>query len=612
MTLATLTPVAVKPAAGAAIGQVVLATCGAIVMTAIMLALVAGHRTGRLPVFARMAALAERVSGMRGWAALPAAWLGGALLTAVFGMYWDVSIHLDKGRDPGPLANPAHYFILIGLFGVLFAGVMAIALPLEGAGKAEVTLPNRWRAPVGGLVVAVCGAFSLSAFPLDDIWHRLFGQDVTLWGPTHLMLIGGAVLSIVGAWLLHVEGLAGRLTRAVGRLPSWTRGREAVFAGSLLVGLSTFQDEFDMGVPQFRMVFHPVLLMLAAGIALVCARVRLGRGGAIAAVGGFLVVRGILSLLVHVALGRTLPHFPLYLAEAVAIEAIGLRFAVEARPVAFGALAGAAIGTFGLAAEWGWSHVWAVIPWPSALFPEAAILGFVMAVAAGVIGGFLGRTLTPAVERPPAPRWPVPLAAAVVVGVLGFCLPMTAPSRPVTATIALRDVAPPPHRTVLATIRLNPPNAADHAEWLNLTAWQGGGSVIDPLRRTGEGTYASTKPLPVSGDWKTTLRLQRGRDVLGVPIYFPNDPAIPAKGIPVAPHMTRAFVFDKRNLQREQKRGVAPWLTTAAYFAVLALSLALIGGIAWGLRRVERAYSPPRREPPPPERGASAARPVVA
>ena len=44
-------------------------------------------------------------------------------------MYWDISLHIDQGRDPGPLANPAHYFILAGLFGVLLAGVLGIALP---------------------------------------------------------------------------------------------------------------------------------------------------------------------------------------------------------------------------------------------------------------------------------------------------------------------------------------------------------------------------------------------------------------------------------------------------------------------------------------------------
>ena len=45
----------------------------------------------------------------------------------------------------------------------------------------------------GGVLICACGAFALLGFPLDDLWHRLFGQDVTLWGPTHLMLIGGAV-----------------------------------------------------------------------------------------------------------------------------------------------------------------------------------------------------------------------------------------------------------------------------------------------------------------------------------------------------------------------------------------------------------------------------------
>ncbi len=57
--------------------------------------------------------------------------------------------------------------------------------------------------------------FSLIGFPLDDIWHRLFGQDVTLWGPTHLMLIGGAAMTLVGIAVLAVEGL--RANRAGGR-----------------------------------------------------------------------------------------------------------------------------------------------------------------------------------------------------------------------------------------------------------------------------------------------------------------------------------------------------------------------------------------------------------
>jgi hypothetical protein len=38
--------------------------------------------------------------------------------------------------------------------------------------------------------------------------------------------------------------------------------------GGFLIGLSTFQAEFDFGVPQFDQIFQPMLIALAAGIAL--------------------------------------------------------------------------------------------------------------------------------------------------------------------------------------------------------------------------------------------------------------------------------------------------------------------------------------------------------
>src|ERR687892_565578 len=76
-------------------------------------------------------AFAERSSGIPGWSAFPLAFVGGSLVVAVLGMYWDISIHLDEGRDEGPLANAAHYFILAGLFGIFFAGLLSISLPKE-------------------------------------------------------------------------------------------------------------------------------------------------------------------------------------------------------------------------------------------------------------------------------------------------------------------------------------------------------------------------------------------------------------------------------------------------------------------------------------------------
>src|SRR5256885_10629766 len=118
----------------------------------------------------------------------------------------------------------------------------------------------------------------------------------------------------------------------------------------------------------------------------------------------YIAIRGTLTLRVGPLFGEIPPHFPPYVVEALMVEGVAIAYlrgepAAE-RPITFGALAGLGIGTIGLAAEWGWSHVWVVNPWPSSLFPEAAITGLIAAVAGGVIGGFIGRALTPAGGRP--------------------------------------------------------------------------------------------------------------------------------------------------------------------------------------------------------------------
>ncbi|MGN6586188.1 MAG: hypothetical protein ACTHKT_01795, partial [Solirubrobacterales bacterium] len=116
-TLAAVSAAAAPPAGGAELGQIVIATVAAMIVTSALLYLGLGHRTGRVKILQRLADHGEKVSGFPGWVAFPSAVATVSLLTAVFGMYWDISIHIDNGRDPGPLANPAHYFILAGLFG---------------------------------------------------------------------------------------------------------------------------------------------------------------------------------------------------------------------------------------------------------------------------------------------------------------------------------------------------------------------------------------------------------------------------------------------------------------------------------------------------------------
>src|SRR5215218_1252693 len=211
--MAAAAPAAANPAGGAAIDQVAIATVGAGIATAALMWAILGYRksTKNGPL-RRLANFSEKVSGLPAWSALPAGLAGGSLLIALLGMYWDISLHIDQGRDAGPLANPAHYLILIGLYGVFAAGCLALALPEEKPGPAAIKITRDWYVPVGGVLTAACGGFALLGFPLDDMWHRLFGQDVTLWGPTHLMLFGGASMTLVGIATLQMEG-----ARAAGR-----------------------------------------------------------------------------------------------------------------------------------------------------------------------------------------------------------------------------------------------------------------------------------------------------------------------------------------------------------------------------------------------------------
>src|SRR3954464_1937114 len=271
-----------KPAGGAAFGEVIIASIIGLGLTAILLGLVWLHRTGRAQILTRAGTRLGKATGVPPWVALPTVLTTASLLCALFGMLWDISLHIDVGRDPGPLANPAHYFILFGLFGVFAGGIFACAMPMgEKPGPAAVRFIRGWDVPVGGLLLTGAGFYALMGFPLDDVWHRLFGQDVTLWGPPRLMLIAGAGLSIIGLLVLEQEGHGGLSTdagaRKVGRTARFVR--QAAAMGGLLLGLSVYQGEFDFDVPQFRMVLEPFMIAGAAGLALVAARLFIGRGG---------------------------------------------------------------------------------------------------------------------------------------------------------------------------------------------------------------------------------------------------------------------------------------------------------------------------------------------
>ncbi|MCU1463772.1 MAG: hypothetical protein JWO37_3847 [Acidimicrobiales bacterium] len=591
---------AVAPARGAPLGDLVPASIVAVLAVLLVAALGFGHRRGVFGALGRFSAAVEDRVGLPGWAAIPAAIGGSSLLCAAFGYYWDVSWHIDRGRDPGPFANPAHWFIIIGLAGIALAGVVAIILGDDQPTGASVRFGAHWHAPVGGVLLAICGVVALAGFPLDDVWHRIFGQDVTAWGPTHIQMIGGASLATLAMWALSVEGRRVAASRGR-RMPvahAWLL--DVTLGGAFLMGLSTLQVEFDFGVPQFRQVYHPLLIMLATGIGLVAVRIRAGRGAALAATAFFLAMRVGLAVVIAPVLGRTFMHFPLYVVEAIAVELVAMRWSTR-RQLDFGLRSGLAIGTAGLAAEWLWSQFAMPFPWGRAMWPEGAVLGLVGALAGGVIGGMIGRALV-ADRRlgQPTPRAWAALAWIAAVAAIGWALPVHAAAG--TARITTTDVARADGRWAKVGVQLDHPQHAVGANWFVAMSWQGrkngdGGLVLAPFHRTGPDTWATTDPVPMFGSWKTIIRLHDGRNLEVAPLYLPADAAIPAAGVTTGAEATRPFVRDKTVLQREAVGG-SPALQRVAYALLLGVAGTWLTTLGWGLRRLEATTSPA----PAPER----------
>jgi hypothetical protein len=427
----------------------------------------------------------------------------------------------------------------------------------------------------------ICGGIALLGFPLDAGWHALFGEDVTLWGPTHLFMIGGAGISTLGMWMVMRQGFE------VGRPRKLAHRGHVRVAGALLIGLSTFQAEFDFGVPQFQLLYQPVLIAFAAGVALVCARSLLGRWGAFQALGIYFVIRGAVALFDWKIAGYTTPHFPLYIAEAAMVELAAL--AAPRSPLRFALLSGLGIGTVGLAAEWGWSHVWMAHPWPASLLPQAPILALAAALAGSVLGARMSQSLAePGSERAELPAMPgraIVVAAVVALVALFAPLPRTGGD----GTRAAIVPTPAGHGQANVAVALDPPNAAKGNQWFEVLSWQGRtpGHLrqLTKLREVGPGRYVTERPVPVTGNWKTMVRLAKGTHIMGLPIYMPASPQGHRPGVAVAKR-SGPMAADTYILQREA-RGGPSWLTTTAY-AILAVIVAIwLGLLTWALGLAE-------------------------
>ena len=126
------------------------------------------------------------------------------LLQGQLGAIWDREWHYFVGRDW--FWTPPHILIYSCVAG---AGLLALLVVLTDTiryykGAAGVddtsTIPvlRLLHAPLGFVIAGFGALLALIAAPLDNYWHNLYGIDIALWAPFHMMGVTGAVIGNLG------------------------------------------------------------------------------------------------------------------------------------------------------------------------------------------------------------------------------------------------------------------------------------------------------------------------------------------------------------------------------------------------------------------------------
>jgi hypothetical protein len=125
-------------------------------------------------------------------------------LISVMALDWDVQWHVNVGRDG--FWTPPHwtFYTSIAASGLVCLVVTLLETYLyrrryPGIND-ETTTPTLFifRGPIGFMLAGFGMAVMLASAPLDDYWHRIYGIDVEIWTPFHIMLLLGVILANLG------------------------------------------------------------------------------------------------------------------------------------------------------------------------------------------------------------------------------------------------------------------------------------------------------------------------------------------------------------------------------------------------------------------------------
>jgi|SRR5713101_2471020 len=118
-----------------------------------------------------------------------------------WGVQWDIQWHVLIGRDSFWI--PPHLMTYAGVSATMLISFGVLAWETwHGTGSVRMLGFSGTR----GFHLAAWGiAITVLAAPVDNLWHRIFGLDVTLWSPPHLMGILGASINALACLVIARE-----------------------------------------------------------------------------------------------------------------------------------------------------------------------------------------------------------------------------------------------------------------------------------------------------------------------------------------------------------------------------------------------------------------------
>jgi hypothetical protein len=155
---------------------------------------------------------------------------------------WDIQWHVAIGRDS--LWIPPHLLVMIAFVTGLLLVLVLIGyetwLALVGADLPPAARLGPFRAPAAVFGIAIGYSAALLSAGFDELWHRTFGIDATLWSPPHLLIM-------VSTMVVDYSLMLG-LTVSARRLGHGFDWRSPLFWGLALTGAYAFEAvNFQMG-----------------------------------------------------------------------------------------------------------------------------------------------------------------------------------------------------------------------------------------------------------------------------------------------------------------------------------------------------------------------------